>query len=172
VLVAATVPLYSCTWLFGELGLNIPVVELDTQLFFKETYETRDRLVERYGLTLERPEVISVAQQAIQEGPNLWEREPDRCCHIRKVEPLERALAPYDAWITGIRREQALTRADCKARRVVGALRRLEDPARCRLGREARPGVHPRERDSVQPAARRGLSVDRLHPMHAPRSLW
>jgi phosphoadenosine phosphosulfate reductase len=41
----------------------------------------------------------------------LWETDPDRCCHIRKVEPLERALAPYDAWITGIRREQALTRA-------------------------------------------------------------
>src|SRR3954453_6939836 len=111
----------TCSWqrqssvlvhmVFGELGLNIPVVELDTQLFFKETYETRDRLVERYGLTLERPEVISVAQQATQGGPNLGEREPDRCCHIRKVEPLERALAPYDAWITGIRREQAATRA-------------------------------------------------------------
>jgi phosphoadenosine phosphosulfate reductase len=114
----------TCSWqrqssvlvhmVFGELGLDIPVVELDTQLFFKETYETRDRLVERYGLRLERPDVITVAQQAIQEGPNLWESNPDRCCHIRKVEPLERALAPYDAWITGIRREQALTRADAK----------------------------------------------------------
>ena len=114
----------TCSWqrqssvlvhmVFGELGLDIPVVELDTQLFFKETYETRDRLVERYGLRLERPEVITVAKQAIQEGPNLWETNPDRCCHIRKVEPLERALAPYDAWITGIRREQALTRADAK----------------------------------------------------------
>jgi phosphoadenosine phosphosulfate reductase len=114
----------TCSWqrqssvlvhmVFGELGLDIPVVELDTQLFFKETYETRDRLVERYGLRLERPEVITVAQQAIQEGPNLWESNPDRCCHIRKVEPLERALAPHDAWITGIRREQALTRADAK----------------------------------------------------------
>ena len=111
----------TCSWqrqssvlvhmVFGELGLKIPVVELDTQLFFKETYETRDRLVERYGLTLERPDVITVTQQAIQEGPNLWERDPDRCCHIRKVEPLERALAPYDAWISGIRRDQSPTRA-------------------------------------------------------------
>jgi phosphoadenosine phosphosulfate reductase len=83
---------------FGELGLKIPVVELDTQLFFMETYETRDRLVERYGLRLERPEVVSVAQQAIAEGPNLWESNPDRCCHIRKVEPLERALAHYGVW--------------------------------------------------------------------------
>ncbi len=110
----------TCSWqrqssvlvhMVSELGLDVPVVELDTQLFFKETYETRDRLVVRYGLKLERPEVISVAQQAVREGPNLWETEPDRCCHIRKVEPLERALAPYDAWISGIRREQSPSRA-------------------------------------------------------------
>jgi phosphoadenosine phosphosulfate reductase len=99
---------------FGELGLDIPVVELDTQLFFKETYETRDRLVERYGLKLIRPDVISVAEQHAREGHNLWERDPDRCCHIRKVEPLEQALAPFDAWVTGIRREQALTRANAQ----------------------------------------------------------
>lgn len=114
----------TCSWqqqssvlvhmIFGELGLDIPVIELDTQLFFKETYETRDRLVERYGLRLIRPEVISVAEQHAREGHNLWEREPDRCCHIRKVEPLERALAPFDAWVTGIRREQALTRANAQ----------------------------------------------------------
>ena len=113
----------TCSWqrqssvlvhMVSELGLGVPVVELDTQLFFKETYETRDRLVERYGVKLERPHVISVAEQAVREGPNLWETDPDRCCHIRKVEPLERALAPYSAWITGIRREQALTRANAQ----------------------------------------------------------
>jgi phosphoadenosine phosphosulfate reductase len=113
----------TCSWqkqssvlvhMVSELGLEIPVVELDTQLFFRETYETRDRLVERYGLSLIRPEVISVAEQHRREGQNLWERDPDRCCHIRKVEPLERALAPYSAWISGIRREQALTRADAR----------------------------------------------------------
>ena len=68
----------TCSWqrqssvlvhmVFGELGLNIPVVELDTQLFFKETYETRDRLVERYGLTLERPEVITEAREGGTAG--------------------------------------------------------------------------------------------------------
>jgi phosphoadenosine phosphosulfate reductase len=113
----------TCSWqrqssvlvhMVSELGLRVRVVELDTQLFFKETYETRDRLVERYGLELERPHVISVAEQAVREGPNLWESDPDRCCHIRKVEPLERALHPYGAWITGIRREQALTRANAQ----------------------------------------------------------
>jgi phosphoadenosine phosphosulfate reductase len=113
----------TCSWqrqssalvhMISELGIDIPVVELDTQLFFKETYETRDRLVQRYGLNLIRPHVLSLAEQALAEGPNLWERDPDRCCHIRKVEPLERVVAPYDAWVSGIRREQALTRADAQ----------------------------------------------------------
>jgi phosphoadenosine phosphosulfate reductase len=113
----------TCSWqkqssvlvhMISELGLDVPVVELDTQLFFRETYETRERLVEQYGLELIRPEVLTVAEQHKQEGPNLWERDPDRCCHLRKVEPLERALEPFDAWISGIRREQSLTRADAK----------------------------------------------------------
>jgi phosphoadenosine phosphosulfate reductase len=113
----------TCSWqrqssvlvhMVSELGLDVPVVELDTQLLFPETYATRDALVERYGLQLIRPEVMPVAEQHSVEGPNLWERDPDRCCHIRKVEPLERALEPYDAWITGIRREQSLTRVDAR----------------------------------------------------------
>ncbi len=110
----------TCSWqkqssvlvhMVAELGLGIDIVELDTHLFFRESYETRDRLVRRYGLTLIRPEIITVAEQHSQEGPNLWERDPDRCCHIRKVEPLIRALDPYDAWISGIRREQSPSRA-------------------------------------------------------------
>jgi phosphoadenosine phosphosulfate reductase len=113
----------TCSWqkqssvlvhMVSELGLDIPIVELDTQLFFRETYETRERLVERYGLELIRPDVISVAEQHKQEGPNLWENDPDRCCHIRKVEPLVQALEPFDSWISGIRREQSLTRADAQ----------------------------------------------------------
>jgi phosphoadenosine phosphosulfate reductase len=109
----------TCSWqkqssvllhMASELGLDVDVVELDTQLFFRETYETRDRLVERYGVDLIRPEVISVADQHRREGPNLWERDPDRCCHIRKVEPLIAALEPYDAWVSGIRREQSPSR--------------------------------------------------------------
>jgi phosphoadenosine phosphosulfate reductase len=110
----------SCSWqkqssvlvhMVSELGLEIDVIELDTHLFFKETYETRERLVQRYGLRLIRPDVLTVAEQHKLEGPNLWERNPDRCCHIRKVEPLLRALDPYDAWISGIRRDQSPSRA-------------------------------------------------------------
>lgn len=111
----------TCSWqkqssvlvhMVSELGLPISVVELDTGLFFAETYATRERLVERYGLDLIRPPIISIAEQHRREGPNLWERDPDRCCHVRKVEPLERVLHDYDSWISGIRREQSLTRKD------------------------------------------------------------
>ena len=110
----------TCSWqkqssvlvhMASELGLDIDVIELDTHLFFKETYETRDRLVERYGLSLVTPEVLSVAEQHTREGPNLWESNPDRCCHIRKVEPLRRVLESYDAWVAGIRRDQSPSRA-------------------------------------------------------------
>ena len=95
----------------AELELEMDVVELDTHLFFRESYETRERLVERYGVSLIRPEIITVARQHASEGPNLWETDPDRCCHVRKVEPLITALRPYDAWISGIRRDQSPSRA-------------------------------------------------------------
>src|SRR6187551_2209456 len=106
----------TCSWqkqssvlihMVAELGLPIDVVELDTELFFRESYDTRDRLLERYPVTLVQLHVITVAEQHKQEGPNLWERDPDRCCEIRKVEPLLEALDPYDAWISGIRRDQS-----------------------------------------------------------------
>ncbi|HSE80800.1 MAG TPA: phosphoadenylyl-sulfate reductase [Gaiellaceae bacterium] len=113
----------SCSWqkqssvlvhMVSELGLDVDFVELDTHLFFKESYETRERLVERYGITLIVPEVLTIAEQHRREGPNLWETNPDRCCHIRKVEPLLRLLEPYDAWVSGIRREQAPSRASAR----------------------------------------------------------
>jgi phosphoadenosine phosphosulfate reductase len=113
----------TCSWqkqssvlvhMLSELGLPIDIVELDTHLFFRESYETRERLVERYGLTLIRPEIMTIAEQHAREGANLWESQPDRCCHIRKVEPLIQTLEPYDAWISGIRREQSPSRAETR----------------------------------------------------------
>jgi phosphoadenosine phosphosulfate reductase len=111
----------TCSWqkqssvlvhMVAELALDIPVIELDTHLFFRESYETRDRLVERYGIRmLPPPPLMTVAEQHRREGPNLWETDPDRCCHVRKVEPLLEALAPYGAWISGIRRDQSPSRA-------------------------------------------------------------
>jgi phosphoadenosine phosphosulfate reductase len=106
----------TCSWqrqssalvhMVSELGLDVDVIELDTLVLFPETYETRDKLVERYGLTLK-------SFQPIDPIDRLWETDPDRCCGIRKVEPLERALSGYDAWITGIRREQSSSRANAQ----------------------------------------------------------
>jgi phosphoadenosine phosphosulfate reductase len=106
----------TCSWqrqssvlvhMVSELGLDVDVVELDTGVLFPETYETRDALVERYGLKLK-------SFAPLDPPDRLWATDPDGCCAIRKVEPLERALRGYDAWITGIRREQALTRANAQ----------------------------------------------------------
>jgi phosphoadenosine phosphosulfate reductase len=95
----------------ANLGLRMDTVELDTHLFFRESYDTRDELVDRYQLKLIQPDIPTVAEQHRAEGANLWERDPDRCCHIRKVEPLLSALEPYGAWISGIRRDQSPSRA-------------------------------------------------------------
>jgi phosphoadenosine phosphosulfate reductase len=106
----------TCSWqrqssalvhMVSELELDVDVVELDTLVLFDETYATRDRLVERYGLELK-------SFRPIDPIDRLWETDPDCCCGIRKVEPLERALRGYDAWITGIRREQSPTRANAQ----------------------------------------------------------
>lgn len=88
---------------------------LDTDLHFKETYETRDRLAEKYGFQfIQMKSKMTLEEQAEQHGSELWGREPDLCCHLRKVEPLTRILGKYDAWITGIRREQSLVRANAR----------------------------------------------------------
>lgn len=88
---------------------------LDTDFHFKETYETRDKLIERYGLKfVEMKPLITPEEQAAQHGDELWKSDPTSCCNIRKVEPLTRVLGRYQAWITGIRRDQAPTRANAK----------------------------------------------------------
>lgn len=94
---------------------SIRVCELDTALLFAETYETRKRVIERYGLeVISMRSRLTVAQQAVEHGPNLWERDPDRCCHLRKVIPLRTILAQHDAWLTGLRRSQSTTRRDAQ----------------------------------------------------------
>ena len=79
------------------------VFTLDTGVLFPETYATWRRIEQRYGI------VIDVYRGDWIDG--LWQRDPDACCGMRKVEPLERALGEVDAWITGLRREQSPTRA-------------------------------------------------------------
>jgi phosphoadenosine phosphosulfate reductase len=85
---------------------------LDTGLLFPETYETWKRVEERYGIKIDVYDGISVARQATLHGDELWKRDPDACCGIRKVSPLQQALSEVDAWVTGLRRDQSEERAD------------------------------------------------------------
>jgi len=95
---------------------SIPLFYLDTDFLFPETYATRDRIIQQYALkpaqVIQVQSLLTPDQQAAQHGPALWSTEPDRCCQLRKVEPLTRVLKGYDAWITGIRRDQSPTRAN------------------------------------------------------------
>jgi phosphoadenosine phosphosulfate reductase len=84
---------------------------LDTDVLFPETYETRDRLAERFGVEFERWHNISLEEQAERHGDSLWQTDPDACCALRKVEPMRRALSTVDCWVSGIRREDSKTRA-------------------------------------------------------------
>ncbi|WP_455241820.1 phosphoadenylyl-sulfate reductase [Petrachloros mirabilis] len=97
---------------------SVPLFYLDTEFLFPETYATRDRIIERYKLqptqVLSVKSLLTPERQAEQYGEALWTSDPDRCCQLRKVEPLTRVLKGFDAWITGIRRDQAPTRAHAK----------------------------------------------------------
>jgi phosphoadenosine phosphosulfate reductase len=84
---------------------------LDTDLLFEQTYLTRDALAARYRVEFDRYHNIGVDQQVRLYGDKLWERQPDACCGIRKVEPMRDALAGVDCWVSGIRRTDSRTRA-------------------------------------------------------------
>jgi phosphoadenosine phosphosulfate reductase len=93
-------------------GLELPVFTIDTGLLFSETLELKDRLERFFGIEIEslEPE-LTVEGQARDLGANLWERNPDLCCTMRKVVPLQRKLSELDGWISGLRRDQSDTRA-------------------------------------------------------------
>ncbi len=93
-------------------NLPFPVFTLDTGLLFPETLALKQRLEEFFGLSIESLEPdLTVAEQADINGPELWQRNPDLCCTIRKVMPLRDKLSDLDCWVTGLRRQQSDTRA-------------------------------------------------------------
>ncbi len=98
-----------------KVNPNIDIFYLDTNVHFNETYETRDRLEQHYGKKFVQvlPK-LTLDEQKVQFGDELWKSNPNQCCNIRKVDPLTDVLKNYDAWITGIRRDQAPTRANAK----------------------------------------------------------
>ena len=93
---------------------DIPVLFLETGYHFAETYEFRDRLARDWKLNL----VNVLPEKTVQEQESafgiLYRDEPTKCCQLRKVEPLQRALEPFGIWFTGLRREQSVTRKNLK----------------------------------------------------------
>jgi phosphoadenosine phosphosulfate reductase len=91
---------------------NFRLFTLDTEFLFPETYNLMDQVEQRYGIAIERVyPLISPDEQERVHGPALWQRNPDQCCNMRKVEPLRRKLSELQAWITSIRRDQTAARA-------------------------------------------------------------
>lgn len=100
--------------LISKVKKDATIVFLDTDFHFYETYKLINKVKSRYPLLnieLAKPD-ITPEEQAKTYGDRLWEREPDSCCRIRKLLPLERELGRYTAWISGLRREQSPTRVN------------------------------------------------------------
>lgn len=100
-------------------GADFKLFTLDTGRLNQETYDCMDAIRERYGVQIEVffPEATGVEKMVRENGLNLFYNSVDLrklCCGVRKLEPLNRALKDLDAWVTGLRREQAVTRADVR----------------------------------------------------------
>jgi phosphoadenosine phosphosulfate reductase len=95
----------------SQIDKSVPLIFVNTQKIFGETLAYRDELAERLGFTdmrVYRPDPYLLAQK---DATSLrWSYDPDGCCDLRKVEPLRRALAPFDAWISGRKGFQGKTR--------------------------------------------------------------
>ncbi|EJL28137.1 phosphoadenylyl-sulfate reductase [Brevibacillus sp. BC25] len=115
--------IYSCSFgaeamvlldMISDVKKDAKVTFLDTNLHFSETYSLIEQVRARYPalrITVKQPD-ITLAQQADLHGEELWSKQPDMCCHIRKVQPMESVLTGAVAWLSGLRREQSATRAD------------------------------------------------------------
>ena len=91
---------------------NFRIFTVDTEFLFPETYNLMDQVEQRYEVRIERVYPLnSPEDQERIYGPALWQRNPDQCCNLRKVEPLQRKLSELQAWITSIRRDQTADRA-------------------------------------------------------------
>jgi phosphoadenosine phosphosulfate reductase len=98
--------------MLAEIDPSIRIFNLDTGYQFPETLELRERILKRYGIEVEyvRAET-TVPEYEKEHGGALWPHRPDQCCYDRKMVPLKRAVAGYDAWISAIRKDQTSDRA-------------------------------------------------------------
>ena len=101
--------------LISQTRPDIPVIFLDTGYHFPETLAYRDQLVAQFGLTLRVVRsAVTPVDMVKQHGDALYRRDPELCCYVNKVEPMQRALRDLDAWMTGIRRDQTANRANAQ----------------------------------------------------------
>jgi phosphoadenosine phosphosulfate reductase len=158
----------TCSWQLGtsilvhmtrQVAPDTRLVEIDTGLLFPETHAARERLVDHYGLEVEtlRP-LQTVEEQAATYGDALWARDPDRCCGLRKVAPLEQAIRDADGWLTGIRRDQTSARASAP-KLVLDARRGVV---------KVQPLVDWSERDCWRYIYQNGIPYNELHDRGFP----
>ena len=153
----------------SRVAPGVDVVFLDTGYHFAETIGTADAV----GATMEVnlipvTPVQTVAEQDAEHGAELFRRDPDLCCRLRKVQPLAEALQGYDAWATGLRRAETHHRVIAP---VVGLGRpqgQGEGVAPGALDRRGGRAVRRPARRPGQPAGLRRLPVHRLRPLHPP----
>ncbi|WP_374711367.1 phosphoadenylyl-sulfate reductase [Symbiobacterium terraclitae] len=101
--------------MISKLAPEAQLFYLDTNFLFPETYQTIEAVRAAYPLRIRQVlPPLTPEEQAAQYGDELWRRDPDACCSIRKVQPLTQVLSGLKAWITGIRREQSPTRANAQ----------------------------------------------------------
>jgi len=105
------------TDMVAAIGLPLKIFTLDTGRLFQETYDLLDITQKKYGLgiSIYFPDAARVEEMVRSKGINLFYESVENrrlCCHIRKIEPLKRALDGMEVWITGMRKEQSVTRAD------------------------------------------------------------
>ena len=157
--------------LIAEAEPGLPVTFLDTGQHFGETLQYRDQLAEDLGLTnivIVKP--LDDALTADDPDGILHQSDTDRCCAIRKVEPMARAVAPYRAWFTGRKRGQASTRAEMPVFEAVGPRIRVNPLARWTTGGSSR--LHAPARSAPEPAGGVRLPVDRVLSLHKPGEAW
>ncbi|MFK2826746.1 phosphoadenylyl-sulfate reductase [Bacillus sp. B190/17] len=98
--------------LISKVKPDANIIFLDTNYHFKETYDIIDEVRKNYPtlrIHIQQPE-LTIEEQNTSYGQDLWKTDPNQCCHLRKISPLEKALDPAIAWISGLRREQSETR--------------------------------------------------------------
>lgn len=97
----------------ARLSPGISIISIDTGFLFEETLALQEEVQQRYPVHLDiRRPFLTPKEQAHLYGPDLWKRNPDLCCQLRKVDPLQNALQDAEAWLTGLRRDQSPTRGN------------------------------------------------------------